>query len=242
MDLKSRGFENAGLYDPPGVGGTHVMYVLHHADKPSIYAGLPDNPHISILVEVWKGVLKPLALAGIALGGGGGLRPLGRRRAERGASREDEVKRPHLMREVGKHDIRRRRHELPRERCIRNTTAARLNHWITAACFVLLMLSGLAMFHPPLFFLTGLFGGGQWTRAIHPWIGCVLLVSFAVLFVRFWRHNLWVRDDIAWLPRSAAYRATTRSSFPKSAATTPARNSCSGRWRCSCLCCSSPAW
>ena len=27
-DLKSRGFANAGLYDPPGVGGTHVMYVL----------------------------------------------------------------------------------------------------------------------------------------------------------------------------------------------------------------------
>ena len=23
-DLKSRGFANAGLYDPPGVGGTHV--------------------------------------------------------------------------------------------------------------------------------------------------------------------------------------------------------------------------
>ena len=46
-DLKSRGFDNAGLYDPPGVGGTHVMYVLHHADKPSIYAGLPDNPQIS---------------------------------------------------------------------------------------------------------------------------------------------------------------------------------------------------
>ena len=37
-DLKSRGFNNAGLYDPPGVGGTHVMYVLHHADKPEIYA------------------------------------------------------------------------------------------------------------------------------------------------------------------------------------------------------------
>ena len=42
-DLKSRGFDNAGLYDPPGVGGTHVMYVLHHADKPEIYAGLPDR-------------------------------------------------------------------------------------------------------------------------------------------------------------------------------------------------------
>src|SRR5262247_3969431 len=41
-DLKSRGYENAGLYDPKGVGGTHVMYVLHHADKPHIYEGLPD--------------------------------------------------------------------------------------------------------------------------------------------------------------------------------------------------------
>jgi formate dehydrogenase iron-sulfur subunit len=67
IDLKSRGFENAGLYDHPGVSGTHVMYVLHHADRPSLYAGLPDNPKISALVEVWKGVLKPLALAGVAL-------------------------------------------------------------------------------------------------------------------------------------------------------------------------------
>jgi formate dehydrogenase iron-sulfur subunit len=67
VDLKSRGFENAGLYDPPGVSGTHVMYVLHHADKPSLYAGLPDNPRISAFVEVWKGVLKPIALAGIGL-------------------------------------------------------------------------------------------------------------------------------------------------------------------------------
>src|SRR6202453_1550326 len=64
-DLKSRGFENAGLYDPAGVQGTHVMYVLHHADKPSLYAGLPDDPRISLFVELWKGVLKPLAVAGL---------------------------------------------------------------------------------------------------------------------------------------------------------------------------------
>ena len=28
-ELKTRGYNNAGLYDPEGVGGTHVMYVLH---------------------------------------------------------------------------------------------------------------------------------------------------------------------------------------------------------------------
>ena len=65
-DLKSRGFDKAGLYDPPGVGGTHVMYVLHHADQPSIYAGLPDQPRISPLVEAWKGVTK---YAGFAIMG-----------------------------------------------------------------------------------------------------------------------------------------------------------------------------
>jgi formate dehydrogenase iron-sulfur subunit len=63
VDLKERGFEDAGLYDPPGVGGTHVMYVLHHADKPQIYNDLPKDPAISAMVSVWKGVMKPLATA-----------------------------------------------------------------------------------------------------------------------------------------------------------------------------------
>jgi formate dehydrogenase iron-sulfur subunit len=62
-DLKSRGFKNAGLYDPPGVQGTHVMYVLQHNDKPQLYAGLPSNPTISPVVELWKGTTKYAGLA-----------------------------------------------------------------------------------------------------------------------------------------------------------------------------------
>ncbi len=65
-DLNNRGYKNAGLYDPEGVGGTHVMYVLHHADKPNLYSGLPENPAISTAVKLWKGFLKPLATIGIA--------------------------------------------------------------------------------------------------------------------------------------------------------------------------------
>ncbi len=82
---------------------------------------------------------------------------------------------------------------------IRNTTATRINHWITGACFVLLMLSGLSMFDPVTFFLSGLFGGGQSTRAIHPWIGLVLVLSYCGLIVQFWRDNLPSRDDWAWM-------------------------------------------
>ena len=66
-DLKSRGYAHAGLYDPPGVGGTHVMYVLHHNDKPHIYADLPDNPRISPLVQTWKGVTKYVGLAAMSV-------------------------------------------------------------------------------------------------------------------------------------------------------------------------------
>ena len=72
-DLKSRGFDKAGLYDPPGVGGTHVMYVLHHADQPHLYAGLPDAPRISPLVEAWKGVGKYAGMAVIALTAAAGV-------------------------------------------------------------------------------------------------------------------------------------------------------------------------
>jgi formate dehydrogenase iron-sulfur subunit len=66
-DLTSRGYANAGLYDPPGVGGTHVMYVLHHADKPHIYNDLPDDPKISAVVQTWKGATKYVGLAVIGL-------------------------------------------------------------------------------------------------------------------------------------------------------------------------------
>lgn len=65
-ELKSRGFTQAGLYNPEGVGGTHVMYVLHHADKPQLYHGLPANPGISPTVTFWKGIWKPLAAVGFA--------------------------------------------------------------------------------------------------------------------------------------------------------------------------------
>ncbi|WP_337090803.1 formate dehydrogenase subunit beta [Proteus terrae] len=65
-ELNTRGYDKAGLYDPQGVGGTHVMYVLHHADRPNLYHGLPENPEISSTVKFWKGIWKPLAAVGFA--------------------------------------------------------------------------------------------------------------------------------------------------------------------------------
>ncbi len=57
------GFPNAGVYDPASVNGTHVMYVLHDAKNPELYAGLPANPTIPPSYTIWKDIFKPLGLA-----------------------------------------------------------------------------------------------------------------------------------------------------------------------------------
>ena len=97
----------------------------------------------------------------------------------------------------------------------RYTTGARINHWITAICLILLALSGLALFTPSLYFLTGLFGGGQFTRFIHPWIGVVLFFSFAGLFLRFWKANLWRSEDGTWLARLRDVMAANEDRLPE---------------------------
>ena len=89
----------------------------------------------------------------------------------------------------------------PKGTIIRTSALMRINHWLTGGCFVLLVLSGLAMFHPLLFWLSNLFGGGQWTRAVHPWIGTVLLISYLGLIIQFWRDNLPSRGDVRWLAK-----------------------------------------
>jgi formate dehydrogenase subunit gamma len=97
----------------------------------------------------------------------------------------------------------------------RYNVPARINHWITATCLILLALSGLALFHPSLFFLTGLFGGGQNTRAIHPWIGVLLFFSFTGLFVRLWRANLPNRTDADWLAHANDLLAGHEEKMPE---------------------------
>ena len=81
----------------------------------------------------------------------------------------------------------------------RYTSAERSNHWLVGICFILLALSGLAFFHPAFYPLTMLFGGGPWTRILHPYIGVIMAVSFVSMFFRFWRLNIIEARDKEWL-------------------------------------------
>lgn len=79
--------------------------------------------------------------------------------------------------------------------------AERFNHWLTAITFLMLSFSGLALFHPSMFWFTQFFGGGTWTRILHPYIGLLMFLSFSGLALRYWHHNLLSRNDIIWLTR-----------------------------------------
>jgi formate dehydrogenase iron-sulfur subunit len=60
-ELKERGFDKASVYDPSGVGGTHVVYVLPHGD-PGLYR-LPAKPEVSPLIALWRsGIARTLGL------------------------------------------------------------------------------------------------------------------------------------------------------------------------------------
>jgi formate dehydrogenase subunit gamma len=83
----------------------------------------------------------------------------------------------------------------------RYTAQERSNHWVVAIAFVLAGLSGLALFHPAFFFLTHLFGGGPWTRILHPFLGAVLFLSFMGMAARFWRYNRITPADRQWMAR-----------------------------------------
>lgn len=74
----------------------------------------------------------------------------------------------------------------------------RMNHWFIALMFVLAGLSGLAFFHPAFFFLTNLFGGGPWARILHPFMGLLMVLSFAGLASRLWRDNVVTDADREW--------------------------------------------
>lgn len=90
-------------------------------------------------------------------------------------------------------------------RIVRYRFAERMVHWAAAVSYVYLLLTGLALWTPALFWIALVLGGGFLTRAVHPWVG----VFFAVIVVWMW--VMWRRDmhvtaaDREWRGAMAQY-------------------------------------
>jgi formate dehydrogenase subunit gamma len=90
----------------------------------------------------------------------------------------------------------------------------RRNHWAVAILFVLAALSGLAFFHPSLFFFSNLFGGGAWTRILHPFIGVLMFLLFLGLYFRYRDQNKLNDGDREWLKHQGEMLRGDKSKMP----------------------------
>jgi formate dehydrogenase subunit gamma len=82
---------------------------------------------------------------------------------------------------------------------LRHPVGERVTHWAVAIVYVFLFLSGLAMFHPFYFWLSHLFGNGQFMRFLHPIAGVALVILFYPYASRVWNDNHWQPADNDWL-------------------------------------------
>lgn len=85
------------------------------------------------------------------------------------------------------------------KKLLRFAPLERANHWLTAITFILVALSGLSFYHPAFYPLNQLFGGGVWTRILHPFIGLVMAISFGVMFFNYRQLNVMTPTDWDWL-------------------------------------------
>ncbi len=87
----------------------------------------------------------------------------------------------------------------------RYSEAERLTHWAVAIAYVVLFLSGLALFHPFFFWISALFGSPTLMRILHPFVGVALAVLFAAYAGRIWRDNVVTSSDRVWLRNMTGY-------------------------------------
>lgn len=78
----------------------------------------------------------------------------------------------------------------------------RMLHWGVALLFFAAGLTGLAFFHPWFYPLVNLFGGGAWSRILHPYMGVGMFVLFAIIAVMLWRDNVIRARDRKWMSQA----------------------------------------
>jgi formate dehydrogenase beta subunit/formate dehydrogenase gamma subunit len=190
------GFPNAGVYDPAGVGGTGVIYVLHHADQPELYGHLPKEPTIEPQIRFWKGPLK--LMGGIAFGAS--LAAAAVHYLVAGPRREKVARAEAAPK--------------PEKRIVRYTLFERLLHWTVAFTFVYLGLTGIGLFTPKMDWLLKVFGGGQVVRAWHPIVGAVFIAATLIQFFKWFKDLRLTPDDRVWLKKMRDYLAGRDEGLP----------------------------
>ncbi|HUI75184.1 MAG TPA: formate dehydrogenase subunit gamma [Candidatus Acidoferrum sp.] len=103
----------------------------------------------------------------------------------------------------------------------------RLNHWIAAASYIYLLLTGLAFWSPWCFWLAIVLGGAGVSRMLHPWAGILFSLSVMYMYVLWsgqmrttkldkeWWHSLhyYIRNEDDKMPPAGRYNAGQKALF-----------------------------
>lgn len=85
------------------------------------------------------------------------------------------------------------------ELILRHEPRDRVLHWLVVIAFVGAAASGMALFHPALFWLSNLLGGGVWSVILHPFVGIAMLLFFVPFAIPAWHENRLEAYDRKWL-------------------------------------------
>src|SRR5262249_19257416 len=87
---------------------------------------------------------------------------------------------------------------LPGGRILRYTVTERLVHSVSGLSYVYLLLNGLALWSPWMWWIAALLGGGPMARATHPWVGLVFVASLLYMY-QLWGRDMRITDkDLEW--------------------------------------------
>jgi formate dehydrogenase subunit gamma len=90
-------------------------------------------------------------------------------------------------------------------RILRYTLEERIIHWIAGFSCVYLLLSGLALWSPWMWWMAALLGGGPVMRAMHPWMGLVFVASVLYMY-KIWKPDMRITEaDRQWTKTLGAY-------------------------------------
>ena len=78
--------------------------------------------------------------------------------------------------------------DLREDEVVRYTLKERMCHWIAGVSYVYMLLTGLALFTPYLYWIAYVLGGGPTIRFWHPWVGLIFVAAV------FWMHSMWSGD------------------------------------------------
>lgn len=97
----------------------------------------------------------------------------------------------------------------------RYTLAERAIHWVVAIGFVYLMLTGLALFTPHLFWLSYVLGGPTTIRIWHPILGVLYAVVLLRMYIMWRRDMKFDAEDKAWMKNVGKYIRNEEEGLPE---------------------------